>query len=59
MRLHKFNCGEEHVFFMPLNLPIDIRDFVQMSKNMMCPICQSREIDIHALEYEIKEVHQQ
>lgn len=53
MKVHKFKCDQGHEFFIPLELPIDLMDFVKMAERMTCPICQSREINIFAQEMKI------
>lgn len=39
MKVHRFECENEHLFFIPLNLPKDIALIIDISQNMKCPIC--------------------
>lgn len=41
-----FKCSEEHVFFMPLKLPIDAMELIDALDGLACPICRGEHIKV-------------
>lgn len=58
MDIHKFTCTNNHVFFIPMHLPKPINEVVGMIRDIQCPLCHDKGIDIHAIKYkaEVKQV---
>ena len=54
MRIHRFTCKNDHSFFINLNLPKELIEFVESLKEICCPICESKEINIHAQEIKVE-----
>lgn len=45
--VHRFDCKDGHTFYIPLNLPMDVRKFADMCLEMQCPRCGMRSKGIH------------
>jgi transcriptional regulator with XRE-family HTH domain len=56
-KAHKFNCLNDHTFYIPLNLPINIEEMVSILTSLQCPICHfgSKDITFNMREYTISE----
>jgi transcriptional regulator with XRE-family HTH domain len=56
-KAHKFNCVNDHTFYIPLNLPISIEDMVHILTSVHCPICHcgSKDITFNMQEFTISE----
>ncbi len=56
-KVHKFNCLNDHTFYIPLNLPISIEEMVNTLTSLQCPICHcgSKDITFNMQEYAISE----
>lgn len=51
--IHRFKCKDGHVFFIPLELPMDVTEFANMCLEMQCPRCglRSKSISVDAENY--------
>lgn len=58
MKITKFTCNKNHIFYLPLDLPKEISSFAKMLTDLKCPICHcnSYYITVRLEEYEINEI---
>lgn len=56
MTVHKFSCSKKHEFYFSLGLPVELTTFTELIAKITCPICQCKEINIHAGEVTFQEV---
>jgi len=56
LSVHSFTCNNEHRFFMPLHLPRPLDEFLEIAEGTLCPICQSKKIDISFKEMRVVNV---
>lgn len=46
MKIHRFECKNKHIFFIPLNLPQDVK--------IKCPLCSSKDIKMSTNEFVVR-----
>lgn len=46
-QVHKFNCENDHVFYVPLQLPQPIEKVGKVFKRIRCPYCRSTHLYLH------------
>lgn len=51
MKIHRFECTNKHIFFIPLNLPQELMILSEAMQKMKCPLCDCKEINISANEF--------
>lgn len=56
MNVNRFECANEHIFFIPLYLPQSTKVFVEFIQQLKCPTCgiDASEIKMSGQEYTIK-----
>lgn len=55
MKLQRLICENEHDFFIKFNFPMPVMDFVEMTSNIVCPLCHSDKIRLDANAFELTE----
>lgn len=55
MTVNKFSCSNNHEFYFSLGLPVELTVFTELIDKVTCPICQCKEINIHAGEVTLED----
>jgi hypothetical protein len=53
MKVHRFECDSDHVFFIPLGLPTPLDIAVNLLMHIDCPVCKSVTITLSAQEFTV------
>lgn len=46
IEIYQFECEHEHIFFIQLNLPLDVNELADTFKRVQCPVCTNKKIKV-------------